>query len=99
MSNYSSSLTNHQRINFSLTDNAQRMKYQRISIKVNNRTNNNNTNTNNINTNINNISSPTNRNINNYYANLNKVRISHKPYGIIQAYSTMTSSGKRSYKR
>ena len=36
---------------------------------------------------------------NNYYANLNKVRISHKPYGIIQAYSTMTSSGKRSYKR
>ena len=97
MSNYSSSVTNHQRINFSLTDNAQRMKYQRISIKVNNRTNNNNTNTNNINTNINNISSPTNRNINNYYANLNKVRISHKPYGIIQAYATMTSSGKRNY--
>ena len=84
MSNYSSSVTNHQRINFSLTDNAQRMKYQRISIKVNN-------------TNINNISSPTNRNINNYYANLNKVRISHKPYGIIQAYATMTSSGKRNY--
>ena len=39
MSNYSSSLTNHQRINFSLTDNAQRMKYQRISIKVNNKSN------------------------------------------------------------
>ena len=90
LSNYSS---NHQRINFSLTDNAQRMKYQRVSIKANSQNNNNN----NINTHINTISSPTNRNINNYYANLNKVRISHKSNGIIQAYATMTSSGKRNY--
>ena len=39
-----------------------------------------------------------NNNTKNYfYANLNKVRISHKPYGIIQAYATITSSGKRDY--
>ena len=93
------SINAHQRNNFSLTENAQRGKYQRISIKTNNITNNtNNTNNNyshNINTNINNISSPTNKNY--FYANLNKVRISHKAYGIIEAYATITSSGKRNY--
>ena len=87
MSN-TSSISNHQRTSFPLTENNQRAKYQRISIK---------TNSNNINTNtITNISSPSNRN-SFCYANLNKVRISHKPYGIIQAYATITSSGKRSY--
>jgi serine/threonine protein phosphatase PrpC len=67
------------------------MKYHRVLIK----TNNTNTNSNNINTDINNISSPSNKM--NFYANLNKVRISHKAYGIIQAYATITSSGKRNY--
>ena len=85
------SITNHQRKNLSLTENAQKMKYHRVLIK----TNNSNTNTNNLNTDINNISSPSNKM--NYYANLNKVRISHKAYGIIQAYATITSSGKRNY--
>ena len=94
------SITVHQRNNLSLTENAQRGKYQRISIKTNDITNNtNNTQTkyiHNINTNINNnISSPTNKNY--FYANLNKVRISHKAYGIIEAYATITSSGKRTY--
>ena len=85
------SITNHQRKNLSLTENAQKMKYHRVLIK----TNNTNTNSNNINTDINNISSPSNKM--NFYANLNKVRISHKAYGIIQAYATITSSGKRNY--
>ena len=93
------SINTHQRNNLSLTENAQRGKYQRISIKTNNIINNNNNYTHNyshnINTNINNISSPTNKNY--FYANLNKVRISHKAYGIIEAYATITSSGKRSY--
>ena len=89
MSN-NNSITNHQRTNLSLTENTQRMKYQRISIKTNI-----NTNSNNINNNISNISSPSNKT--NFYANLNKVRISHKAYGIIQAYATITSSGKRNY--
>jgi len=31
------------------------------------------------------------------YANLKNVRISHKPYGIIHAYSVITSCGKRNY--
>ena len=64
-----------QTINYPLTENAQRGKYQRISI------------TNNFN----------NNNKNYFYANLNNVRISHRPYGIIQAYATITSSGKRNY--
>ena len=93
------SINTHQRNNLSLTENAQRGKYQRISIKTNNIVNNNNNYTHNyshnINTNINNVSSPTNKNY--FYANLNKVRISHKAYGIIEAYATITSSGKRSY--
>ena len=63
-------------INFSLTENAQRGKYQRKPI-INNYNNNNR---------------------NNYcYPNLNNVRISHRPYGIIQAYATITTSGKRNY--
>lgn len=61
-----------QTIHYPLTENAQRGKYQRISI------------TNNFN----------NNNKNYFYANLNNVRISHRPYGIIQAYATITSSGK-----
>ena len=94
------SINTRQRNNLSLTENAQRGKYQRISIKTNNLVNNNNNNythnySHNINTNINNVSSPTNKNY--FYANLNKVRISHKAYGIIEAYATITSSGKRSY--
>ena len=64
-----------QRQNYSLTENAQRGKYQRKPI-TNNYSNNNR----------------------NYcYPNLNNVRISHRPYGIIQAYATITSSGKRNY--
>ena len=89
MSN-TSSVYNHQRSNFPLTENAQKSKYQRISIKTNINTNNYN------NTNMTNISSPSNK-FSNCYANLNKVRISHKAYGIIQAYATITSSGKRNY--
>ena len=103
---YNTSVNSHQRNNFPLTENTIRNKYQRISIKTNNVNNNNYNNNYRINTNINNnnnsninsinnISSPTNKNY--YYANLNKVRISHKPYGIIQAYATITSSGKRNY--
>ena len=102
---YNTSVNNRQKSNLPLTENAQRNKYQRISIKTNNINNNTsnynyriNSNVNNNNSNINNlnnISSPTNKNY--YYANLNKVRISHKPYGIIQAYATITSSGKRNY--
>ena len=38
-----------------------------------------------------------NNNRNYCYPNLNKVRISHRPYGIIQAYATITTSGKRNY--
>ena len=89
MSN-TSSVYNHQRSNFPLTENAQKSKYQRISIKTNINTNNYN------NSNMTNISSPSNK-FSNCYANLNKVRISHKAYGIIQAYATITSSGKRNY--
>ena len=32
-----------------------------------------------------------------FSANLSNVKISHKPFGIIQAYSTITSKGKRDY--
>ena len=94
------STNSHQRTSYSLNENSQKGKYQRISIKTNNITNNNNYSHNynyshHLNTNINNISSPTNKNY--LYANLSKVRISHKAYGIIEAYATITSSGKRSY--
>ena len=67
------------KINYPLTENAQKGKYQRISITNNFNKNNHNNNKNYV------------------YANLNNVRISHKPYGIIQAYATITSSGKRDY--
>ena len=60
-----------QTINFSLTENSKKPKYQKITINNNPR--------------------------NNFYANLNNVRISHKPFGIIQAYSTITTKGKRDY--
>ena len=60
-----------QTINFSLTENSKKVKYQKITINNNPR--------------------------NNFYANLNNVRISHKPFGIIQAYSTITTKGKRDY--
>ena len=39
----------------------------------------------------------TNNNRNYCYPNLNNVRISHRPYGIIQAYATITSIGKRNF--
>jgi len=61
-----------QTINFSLTENSKKPKYQKITINNNNPRNN-------------------------FYANLNNVRISHKPFGIIQAYSTITTKGKRDY--
>ena len=60
-----------QTINFSLTENAKKAKYQKITINNNPK--------------------------NNFYANLNNVRISHKSFGIIQAYSTITTKGKRDY--
>ena len=83
------SSTNSKKVNNPLTQNNQRAKYQRISI-TSNTNNTNNTN------NGNSYLSPSNKS--NYcYANSNKVRISHKPYGIIQAYATITSSGKRNY--
>ena len=82
-STVSTSTNRSQTINFSLTDNAQRGKYQRKPITNNYNINNNNNN---------------NNNRNNYcYPNLNNVRISHRPYGIIQAYATITTSGKRNY--
>ena len=67
-------------INYPLTENIQKGRYQRKSI-------------------ANNITSHSNSNNNRNYinANLNNVRISHRPYGIIQAYATITSSGKRLY--
>ena len=75
-STVTTSTNRSQTINFSLTENAQRGKYQRKPI-TNNYTNNNR---------------------NNYcYPNLSNVRISHRPYGIIQAYATITTSGKRNY--
>ena len=81
-STVSTSTNRSQTINFSLTDNAQRGKYQRKPITNNYNINNNNN----------------NNNRNNYcYPNLNNVRISHRPYGIIQAYATITTSGKRNY--
>ena len=88
---------NHLRINLPLTENAQKMKYQRVTIKTNNNITNitNNNYNHRISTNINDVSSPSNKNF--CYANSNKVRISHKAYGIIQAYATITSSGKRNY--
>ena len=75
-------------INYPLTENVQKGRYQRISIitKSNYRRHNINTNTN---------SNANNRNYT--YANLKNVRISHRPYGIIQAYATITSRGKRDY--
>ena len=94
ISNFSTYTNRSKKINYPLTENAQKGKYQRISI-----TNNYNYNRN---THINYITKYTNNsysnNKNNFlYANLNNVRISHKPYGIIQAYATITSSGKRNY--
>ena len=88
---------NHLRINLPLTENAQKMKYQRVTIKTNNNITNitNNNYNHRISTNINDVSSPSNKTF--CYANSNKVRISHKAYGIIQAYATITSSGKRNY--
>ena len=75
-STITTSTTRSQKINFPLTENAQRGKYQRKPITSNYNNNNNR----------------------NYcYPNLNKVRISHRPYGIIQAYATITTSGKRNY--
>ncbi len=75
-STITTSTTRSQKINFPLTENAQRRKYQRKPITSNYNNNNNR----------------------NYcYPNLNKVRISHRPYGIIQAYATITTSGKRNY--
>ena len=71
-------------IYYPLTENVQKGRYQRIAIT----NNTNNRNSYNANSNIN----------KNYtYANLNNVRISHRPYGIIQAYATITSNGKRNY--
>ena len=91
ISTFSTYTNRSKKINYPLTENAQKGKYQRISI-----TNNYNYNRN---THINNYSNNSySNNKNNYlYANLNNVRISHKPYGIIQAYATITSSGKRNY--
>ena len=91
ISTFSTYTNKSKKINYPLTENAQKGKYQRISI-----TNNYNYNRN---THINNYSNNSySNNKNNYlYANLNNVRISHKPYGIIQAYATITSSGKRNY--
>jgi len=69
---YISTSTNRsQTISFTLTENSQKNRYQKISISNNQK---------------------------NYFrANLNNVKISHKPFGIIQAYSTITSKGKRDY--
>ena len=74
---YNISVNNHEKNNLPLTENVQRNKYQRISIKTNNINNNTsnyiyriNSNINNNNSNINNInniSSPTNKNY--FYAN------------------------------
>ena len=78
--------------NYPLTENAQRGRYQRISMTNNSHiTNKTNSylNGNNI------INNSNNKNLT--YANVNNVRISHRPYGIIQAYATITSSGKRNY--
>ena len=69
-----SNYTNYsQTINYPLTENVQKGRYQRISI-------------------ANNINSHSNSNNNRNYtnANLNNVRISHRPYGIIQTYATIT---------
>ena len=75
-------------INYPLTENVQKERYQRISIVTNS-----NYRRNNINTNTNSIAN--NRNYT--YAILKNIRISHRPYGIIQAYATITSRGKRDY--
>ena len=84
LSNYSNYTNRSRVISYPLTENGQKGKYQKMSI-VSNYTRNNN-------------SGNTNTNRNNYsYPNLNNVRISHKSYGIIQAYATITSSGKRNY--
>ena len=100
ISTFSTYTNRSKKINYPLTENAQKGKYQRISI-TNNYNNNNNRNSNYIRNN-NKYNSYSNNsysnNKNNYLsANLNNVRISHKPYGIIQAYATITSSGKRNY--
>ena len=69
---YISTSTNRsQTISFTLTENSQKSRYQKLSISNNQK--------------------------NYFHANLNKVKISHKPFGIIQAYSTITSKGKRDY--
>ena len=99
ISTFSTYTNRSKKINYPLTENAQKGKYQRISIT--NNYNNNNRNSNYIRNN-NKYNSYSNNsysnNKNNYLsANLNNVRISHKPYGIIQAYATITSSGKRNY--
>ena len=100
ISTFSTYTNRSKKINYPLTENAQKGKYQRISI-TNNYNNNNNRNSNYIRNN-NKYNSYSNNsysnNKNNYLsANLNNVRISHKSYGIIQAYATITSSGKRNY--
>ena len=91
ISTFSTYTNRSKKINYPLTENAQKGKYQRISI-----TNNYNYNRNTHNNNYSNNSYSNNK-YNYLYANLNNVRISHKPYGIIQAYATITSSGKRNY--
>ena len=101
ISTFSTYTNRSKKINYPLTENAQKGKYQRISITNNYNNNNNNRNSNYIRNN-NKYNSYSNNsysnNKNNYLsANLNNVRISHKPYGIIQAYATITSSGKRNY--
>ena len=104
ISTFSTYTNRTKKINYPLTENAQKGKYQRISI-TNNYNYNRNTHTNSYSNNSysnnkkNNYSNNSySNNKNNYlYANLNNVRISHKPYGIIQAYATITSSGKRNY--
>ena len=102
ISTFSTYTNRTKKINYPLTENAQKGKYQRISItnnynyNRNNTINNNKYNNYNYNYKYNNNSYSNNKN--NYLrANLNNVRISHKPYGIIQAYATITSSGKRNY--
>ena len=98
ISTFSTYTNRSKKINYPLTENAQKGKYQRISIT--NNYNNNNRNSNYIRNNKYNSYSNNSysNNKNNYLsANLNNVRISHKPYGIIQAYATITSSGKRNY--
>ena len=102
ISTFSTYTNRSKKINYPLTENAQKGKYQRISITNNYNNNNNNNRNSNYIRNNNKYNSYSNNsysnNKNNYLsANLNNVRISHKSYGIIQAYATITSIGKRNY--